>query len=292
MTIKRDIGDFTTDDDGTRDGKELVATIRKSLLALWGFHAGTLINVAGTNIITASVEVTQGLTALTDGLNAILVPVNTNTGAVEIDVAGLGRKPVKSASGQALSAGTLVAGTRSLLLFDSDHDHWWVFGSSGTTNVSVTGGLQVKRSEPVRLIVEAGPTTEETILVSRRFQCTYSTSRVILEGAVSRVTGANETDTGDTDTGDTDTGPANDETVDPDPIDTRGLSISLYKDGVLVEIITDAAVVNTHTVTPFYFSHLPGDTDAHTYEIRVGCTIAATYPVSGNWMVATEMTPN
>lgn len=263
----RDIGDFSTDPDGARDGKELVATIRATIQALWGFHAGVLQDVVGTNSIAANVEVTQGFTALSHGMWAILKPENTNTGAVEINVQGLGLKAIKTATGQALSAGDLVADTRTIIVFDSDEDFWWLFGSSGTTEVTVTGGIQVKRSEPSRLQVEAGPTTIATVIASRSFQCTYSNSRVIIEGAVSRFTGAG--------------------TADPD-----GVEIQLWKDEALIETITDAAIENTQTVTPFYFSHLPGDTDSHTYEVKVACSIAATYPVSSNFMHLTEMTPN
>lgn len=267
MTTQRDIGDFTTDPDGIRDAKELIATLRTSIAALWGFHAGVLTSVSGTNEITASVEVTQGFSALTNGLSAVLIPANTNTGAVEINVHSLGLKDIKTPSGDALSAGALVAGTRALIVFDSDNDYWWLLGSSGTTQVTVTGGLQVKRSEPGRLLVEVAASTALEALMTRSFQCTYATSRVIIEGQVSKYVGSGSTD-------------------------ADGFEIQLFKDNVLVETITDAVVGDSHTNNMFYFSHLPGDTDSHTYEIRASSTIAATYPVSANWMIATEMSPN
>lgn len=265
--IKRDIGDFTTDDDGERDGKELVATIRQSLAGLWAHVGGKLLDVSGTNSLSASVEVTQGFTALTNGLTAVLVPSQTNTGAVEINVAGLGLKAIKTSSGQALEPGTLIGGSRVQIVFDSDEDHWWVNGSSGTTNVTVTGGLQLKRSEAGRLAESIGPTVDASALVSRSFQCTYSTSRVIVEGAISRHVAAGITD------------PA-------------GLEIQLYKDNGLLETIADGLVGDSQVTVPFYFSHLPGDTDAHTYEVRVSSTLAATYFASSTFIVASEMSPN
>lgn len=267
MTAKRDIGDFTTDDDGERDGKELVATIRETIQALWGFHAGTLQNVSGTNSITATVAVTQGFTALTDGLICNLIPANTNTGAVEINIAGLGVKSIKQASGDALEAGALVAGTQTQIIFNSDNDYFVVNGSSGTTEVTVNGGLQVKRSEITRMAVKAGPATLSTSLMSRSFQCTYSTSRVIVEGTVSRISGVG-TD------------------------DDDGVVIALYKDGALIEEINDAVIGEAHAHTPFYFSHLPADTDAHTYEVRASSTISTEYAASSTWLVISEITPN
>lgn len=86
MTTKRDIGDASTGADG--DGQLWTSSARESLNALWGLNAGRLINVAGTNSVTADLSVPTGFTAYTDGLRGEIVPVNTNTGAGTLNQIG------------------------------------------------------------------------------------------------------------------------------------------------------------------------------------------------------------
>jgi hypothetical protein len=267
MTATRDIGDLTTDDDGERSGADFVATTRESVKALWALNGGTLSNVSGTNTITADILVSDGFDALTNGLRVDFTPVNTNTGAVEINVGDKGLKDLKSASGTALTAGDLVAGTHVEIIFNSDDDYWWLNGSSGSTNVTVEGGLQVKRSEVTRLLSEQGPFTAETSLLSRSFQCTYTNSIVAITGSISRITGTGTSD-------------------------NTGADIKLYVDNVLTETITAPCITDSYSDTSIYFTCLPADTDAHTYEIRVECDIETTYPISSNWFYISENRPN
>lgn len=263
----RDTGDFTTDTDAKRDGKEFANTLRTSIQGVWAVNGGALLNVTGTNILTADILVSEGFTAYTDGLRASFKPENTNTGAVEIDINGLGFKSIKRNDGSPLTAGDLVAGRHVQMEFHSDGDYWWINGSTGTTNVTITPGIQVQRSERSALASEQGPDTSETAILSKSFQCTYSTSRVVVEGCVSRITGIGATD-------------------------TSGTVIKFYKDNVEIDQMTTGVAGEALLETPIYFSHLPEDTDAHTYEIRVSSTIEATYLVSSNWFVLFENTPN
>ena len=263
----RDVGRYADDPDGMRDGIELVDTLRDSILAAWGSIGGVLKDVAGTNTITAGVEIELGFTALSHGLIVVIKPVNTNTGAATLELNSLGAKSVFNSAGQGLGAGELVLGTNYILVFDSNNDHWWISGSSGITNVTIPSGTTIKRSEKSVLVSETGPFTVETSLVSRNFQCTYSTSRVIIEGQLSRSHGTGT-------------------------LDLDGVTISLYKDAALIATIDAAASSDQVLETNFYFSHLPEDTDSHSYEIKATSTIEATYVADSTYIYATEMSPN
>jgi hypothetical protein len=262
----RDVGDISTNPGG-KSGADWTSDTRDSVVALWALELGNLVGVAGTNSVTATALVSTGLLALSDGMKAVLVPAATNTGAVTLNVGSLGAKAVTDADGDALEAGALVAGTSYLLIFLADSDQWRVIGSAGTTNVTIEGGIILQRRSPSRLAASQGPTTSLTSVASRAFSCTQSTSRVIVEGCVSRIT-------------------------DSGSEDDDGLTIHLYVDGASVESITDAVSPGQHTATPVAFEYLPGDTDSHTYEIRVQAAIATTYVKSSCYLVASEMAPN
>lgn len=74
-----------------------------------------LTSVSGTDTITASLT---GLAAYVTGLTFRFVPANTNTGAVTLNVNGLGAIAVTKQGALALSAGDIVSGAAAELLYD------------------------------------------------------------------------------------------------------------------------------------------------------------------------------
>lgn len=266
--ITTDIGDFTTDLDGERDPKEFVSTTRNSILGLWNLQAGLLIEVTGTNRLTAKFPVADGRTGLADGMQAFLPAQNTNTaGAVTINVSGFGEKGIVAQNGSSLGVGALVAGGLYPIVFSISENVWKLTGSSGTTNVTVQGGIQLQRSEVTRLLTEVGPVSTETAIISRQIAATQSSSRVIVEGALSGLfsTGV---------------------------LDTDGVAVSLYVDETLAEQYNAPAIPDAPCAASLYFSHLPGDTDAHTYEIRVTSSVDVTFYPGATHLVLSESSPN
>ncbi len=102
--------------------------IKESMVA----DAEWLTGVAGTNTITGTTVVAY--TSLVAGFVVRLIPANSNTGAVTLDVNGIGAQPV-IANGVALTGGELVIGLARELLWDGAS--WQILGfsssSSGTT---------------------------------------------------------------------------------------------------------------------------------------------------------------
>lgn len=264
MTAKRDIGDFSTGADG--DGQLWTTSTRESLVALWGLNAGRLINVAGTNSVTADLAVSTGFTAYTDGLRGTIVPVNTNTGAATLDL-GPGEKPWKRQNGDALEAGDLVAGSIQPWVFLAAEDEFRIITSTGVSNVTVQGGIHRHRSLPTRLIATVAETTSESALLSRTHQAASITSRITIGGVISRKHAAG-TD------------------------DADGLTIALFVDGVEEETINDGVYSGAAQLSGFAFEHAPGDTSSHTYAIRATSTLGAAYLAGGTYMILSEFSPN
>ena len=96
-------------------------------------NSGWLTGVAGTNTVTGS-TVTP-FTVLSPGLLVWLIPANTNTSAVTLNVNGTGAKPVTKNGITALIAGDFTAGTAYLLLWDGTE---WQILSSATSSAAQT----------------------------------------------------------------------------------------------------------------------------------------------------------
>jgi hypothetical protein len=75
-----------------------------------------LASVAGTNTITAVGPASY--TAYTTGSKFFFNPQNTNTGAVLVNINGLGNNPITKHGGTNLAAGDLVAGVQALIVYD------------------------------------------------------------------------------------------------------------------------------------------------------------------------------
>jgi len=276
MSAVRDIGDFSTDPSGG-GGQAWTSRARESLNALWALNGGLLTNVAGTNAVTADVEVTGGFSAYGNGQTYALVPANTNTGAVSLNLRDsggtlLGGKVLAGPSGAALGAGELVAGTLYIIQFLQGEDEFRLITSTGVSNVTVTGGIHLHRSLPTRLIAKIAETTDETQLVSRAHNAAYADSRIVIEGSINRRSAVGS-GLGDDDTDD-------------------GFTVHLFVDGAEEQTITDAEMENAVQTAHFSFEYAPGDTGAHTYAIRSTSTLGAAYFASSTFMVLSEFSPN
>lgn len=73
-----------------------------------------LIAVSGTNTLTSS----SNFVSYTAGMQLSFLPVNTNTGAVTINLNGLGAKAIKQNGSNDLSAGALQTGRIALVEYD------------------------------------------------------------------------------------------------------------------------------------------------------------------------------
>lgn len=266
MTLTRDIDDISTAPGG-KSGAEWTSDARLSIKALWDLTGGKLLNIAGTNSITADVDVETGFTSYTDGLVVGFVAAATNTGPCTLNLSGLGAKGLRSPDGDPLAAGGVVGGRYTEAIFDEDEDYFRLKTSGGTTNVTISGGLFLQRSEASRLAAAVSSTTTETTIGSMAFTCGFSTSRVIIEGSLTRVTAAGSPS-------------------------ATGTTIKLFVDGVEKDSFTDHCLASSIWSTPFYFSYLPADTSSHTYSVRVTSSLAATYPASSNVIWCSEISPN
>ena len=97
-------------------GAGTVATDAVRLGQLQNFSTGTLITVAGTDTITGTVS--PSLTAYTAGQIFSFIVGTTNTGAVTLNIDGLGAKAVTRTGAIALVAGAMVTGQVALVEYD------------------------------------------------------------------------------------------------------------------------------------------------------------------------------
>jgi hypothetical protein len=270
MTASRDVNDISTAPGG-KSGAEWTTGVRDSLIELWALNGGNLQNVAGTNVITADIDVAGGFTAYGDGLRLGFVAAASNTGAATLNVSAsavaIGAKAIRTSDNDVLGPGAIVGGRYTEVIFCTADDVFRLVSSSGTTNVTVEGGIMLQRSAASRLAVEVSTTTSLTPIGSINFQTEQSANRVIIEGNASLVTGSGAAD-------------------------NDGIVIELYVDTVLKDSFTAYALQNNAINIPFYFSYLPGDISSHTYAIKVSSTITAIYPAGANVLWLSEMSPN
>lgn len=99
---------------GVKDGTS--AKDAANVSQIQNSNAILLATVAGTDTITASLS--PALTAYANGQIFTLIPANSNTGAVTININGLGAKSITKNGSTALVAGDLVAGVEYSLQYD------------------------------------------------------------------------------------------------------------------------------------------------------------------------------
>jgi hypothetical protein len=153
----------------TNLGAGTVATDAVRLGQLQNFSTSTLITVAGTDTITGTVS--PSLTAYTAGQIFSFVVGTTNTGAVTLNIDGLGAKAVTRTGAIALVAGGMVTGqvalveydgTRFQLLDPNAFTDLLVSGLLTATNVTASGLLTV--TTYVESVVAVGTVTSSSTL--------------------------------------------------------------------------------------------------------------------------------
>lgn len=106
----------TTTDPGGIDDDDYATEVDIEIHALWDRSCCALSSVAGTNTITA--VSTPTLDAYATGMRFLLIPANTNTGAVTLNVDSKGARAVVDADNAALGARALAAGREYQLVYD------------------------------------------------------------------------------------------------------------------------------------------------------------------------------
>ncbi len=86
-----------------------------------------LVSVAGTNTITATTS--PVITSYNDLQHFSITPAINNTGAVTLNIAGIGSRPLVSASGAALTSGQFLSSTRYLVVYIASSNHFRVLTS-------------------------------------------------------------------------------------------------------------------------------------------------------------------
>lgn len=111
----------TPENYGTSIGEKTIARkISIEAEALWRYSAVPLTSVAGTNTITASVDstVVAALTAYQKGQKYSIIPANTNSSTVTVNIDSVGAVALKDVDGAALVSGAFIAGRMHIIEHD------------------------------------------------------------------------------------------------------------------------------------------------------------------------------
>ena len=117
------------------------ATVGTDAVRYSQIQGGTdkLVTVTGTDTLTGSM--TPALTAYAAGNQFSFVVANTNTGAVTINIDGVGSKSITRTGSTALVAGDMVAGQVALIEYDGTR--FQLLNGNSFTNLNVSGTLGV-----------------------------------------------------------------------------------------------------------------------------------------------------
>ena len=96
------------------------------------------VTVGGTADDLALTSVNIPVTALSDGLSLDVKPVSTNSGAMRINLDGLGLTTFCAADGTAFAAGEIKAGTLYRVTYDGTASQWRLKGPSTASQVPNT----------------------------------------------------------------------------------------------------------------------------------------------------------
>jgi len=150
---------------GVKDGT--LAKDAANVSQIQNSNAILLASVAGTDTITASLS--PALTAYANGQIFTLIPANTNTGAVTININGLGAKALTKNGSTALVANDLVAGIEYSLQYDGTRfqkvagsDYMSIAGGSLTGLLNVNDGADIASATTVDLTAATGNTVRIT----------------------------------------------------------------------------------------------------------------------------------
>jgi hypothetical protein len=126
---------WTGDMDGgdrkiTNYGQTSVPNARDDVPFLGQLQDQTGVYVAASGTDAIGISPVPALDALDDGNTCVIKAAADNTGAVTLNVSGLGAKSVTKAGSTALDSGDLKAGGIYALTFNSANDQWEVMNSS------------------------------------------------------------------------------------------------------------------------------------------------------------------
>lgn len=110
----------TNSNGGSDVGVNYTDAVDTEIEALWKCVATYLTSVAGTNSITAASDtaLVAVIAAYSRPMTFWLVPANTNTGGVQINIDSVGLVNITDKDGNALPSGALAAGREHLITFD------------------------------------------------------------------------------------------------------------------------------------------------------------------------------
>lgn len=135
------------------DGTNVVAMFSPRLDAVQSLLTG----VSGVDTITASLV--PALTAYKFGQEFTLIPVGVNTGAVTLNVNGLGAKAVTKTASVALVAGDLITGAVYKVIYDgTGFQITSISFATNATNASLVNGLNIGYREIPQNAQNAGYT--------------------------------------------------------------------------------------------------------------------------------------
>lgn len=111
----------TPENYGTSIGEKTIARkISIETEALWRYSVVPLTSVAGTNTVTADVDtaVVAALTAYQKGQKYSIIPANTNSSTVTLNINSVGAVALKDGDGAALVSGAFIAGRMHIIEHD------------------------------------------------------------------------------------------------------------------------------------------------------------------------------
>lgn len=133
MTATRNISKI-----GPISGQTHVDTMADTVNELVKYVAGNAISPSGTNALSFTIGLMNGLTGIPDGLELDIIHPLSNTGPMTLEITGTGTgaKAARKPDGTAFSGGEIIGGTSYKWKFWGSEDHWRLVG---TVNASGAG---------------------------------------------------------------------------------------------------------------------------------------------------------
>lgn len=144
-----------TSSDPKSAGDDHLRLLKKTLKeTLNGFTGAILVTATDTGSATAHILTpTTALIGYTPMLCLLYLPATTNTGALTVNVSGLGAKSIKTMYGADPTAGDIVAGVPMLLMYNGTN--FLLLAGAGfmglTGNQTITGNLTITGSQTVTI---------------------------------------------------------------------------------------------------------------------------------------------
>lgn len=166
------------------------AKANTEIMALWRYAKYPLTSVSGTNAILASSDTTvvAAISSYQAGMGRSLVPANTNTGGVSINIDSVGVVNLKDADGATLIGGALVAGRMYGIEYDGASWRVVAGGTNAATLAFSVAPDAIFRDE--KTVGTDGGTTTATAFARRTLNttvrnaiagCSLSSSQITLQ---------------------------------------------------------------------------------------------------------------